>query len=159
HIVDVCVDTGKGANTIISYLHHYLENYGIKAITVHLNADNCTGQNKNNALMQYLAWRVLTDRNRSIKISFFPEGRTNFSTCRCFGLIKRCFWKTDVGECSSTGRMADRQWYLYDRIWEFCPDNCKHKACPKPSMPKPAAVAHNLPEAQHGSAADKFSPP
>ena len=97
YLVDECMDTGKGANTVISYLHHYLENYGINAITVHLNADNCTGQNKNNAVMQYLAWRVLTDRNRSIKISFLPVGHTKFSPDWCFGLIKQRFRKTDVG--------------------------------------------------------------
>ena len=249
------MDTGKGANTVISYLHHYLENYGINAITVHLNADNCTGQNKNNAVMQYLAWRVLTDRNRSIKISFLPVGHTKFSPDWCFGLIKQRFRKTDVGclegiatvvddsshvnvpqlvgtaegrvivqsfdwagflnpffksikdikkihhftfeeqslrggdlliqaTCTETpqsvrflrdtsislpssmppvippkGLTADRQWYLYDRIREFCPDNCKDKACPKPSMPKPAAAARNIPEAPQGSSSDEFSPP
>ena len=57
------------------------------------------------------------------------------------------------------GLTADRQWYLYDRIREFCPDNCKDKACPKPSMPKPAAAARNIPEAPQGSSSDEFSPP
>ena len=72
YLIDECMDTGKGANTVISYLHHYLQNQGIRAHKIHLNADNCTGQNKNNALMQYLAWRVLTGLNKSIKISFLP---------------------------------------------------------------------------------------
>uniref|UniRef100_A0A1X7UU29 DUF4371 domain-containing protein n=1 Tax=Amphimedon queenslandica TaxID=400682 RepID=A0A1X7UU29_AMPQE len=55
YLVDECVDTGKATNTVISYFNHYLKSYGINAITVHLNAESCTGQNKNNAVMQYLA--------------------------------------------------------------------------------------------------------
>uniref|UniRef100_A0A1X7TL71 DUF7869 domain-containing protein n=1 Tax=Amphimedon queenslandica TaxID=400682 RepID=A0A1X7TL71_AMPQE len=71
--------------------------YGINAITVHLNADICTGWNKNNALMQYLAWTVLTKRNRSVKICFLPVGHTKFPPDWFFGLIKQHLRKTDVG--------------------------------------------------------------
>uniref|UniRef100_A0A1X7T506 Uncharacterized protein n=1 Tax=Amphimedon queenslandica TaxID=400682 RepID=A0A1X7T506_AMPQE len=40
YLVDECVDR---ANTVISYLYHYLKNYGINAIAVHWNADYCKG--------------------------------------------------------------------------------------------------------------------
>ena len=79
YLIDEGMDTGKGANAIISYLHHYLENYGIDAIEVHLNADNFSGQNKNNAMMQYLAWRVMTGINAKIIISFLPVGHTKIA--------------------------------------------------------------------------------
>ena len=91
------MDTGKGANGIISYVHHNLDNYGLNATRIHLNADNCSGQNKNNALMQYLAWRVLTQGNLSIKISFLPVGHTKFAPDSCFGLLKQRFRRTSVG--------------------------------------------------------------
>ena len=42
-------DCGKGANTVVSQLHYYLENHGMGETDMYLHADNCTGQNKNMA--------------------------------------------------------------------------------------------------------------
>lgn len=45
----------KGQNEVISFIHYYLENLlqqGVK--TLYLFSDNCSSQNKNNALIQYL---------------------------------------------------------------------------------------------------------
>ena len=44
--------SGKGANTVISLIHHALENYGFGEEKLHLHADNCSGQNKNNAMIE-----------------------------------------------------------------------------------------------------------
>ena len=51
-LIDEAFDTGKGANAIISMLHYYLENHGFNATVFHFNANNCIGQNKNNAVIQ-----------------------------------------------------------------------------------------------------------
>ena len=51
-LIDEAFDTDKGANAVISMLHYYLENHGLNATVLHFNADNCTGQNKNNTLIQ-----------------------------------------------------------------------------------------------------------
>ena len=51
-VIGEALDTGKGANVVISMIHHFLENHGLNATKLHFNADNCTGQNKNNAMMQ-----------------------------------------------------------------------------------------------------------
>ena len=51
-LIDETFDTGKGANAVISMVHYYLENHGLHAVILHFNADNCTGQNKNNAVIQ-----------------------------------------------------------------------------------------------------------
>lgn len=48
-LIDESFDTGKGANTVISMIHFYLENYGLNTAHIH---DNCVGQNKNNAMIQ-----------------------------------------------------------------------------------------------------------
>ena len=37
---------GKGANAIISMLHHFFDVHGFGERCVHLHADNCVGQNK-----------------------------------------------------------------------------------------------------------------
>lgn len=44
----------KGQNEVISFIHYYLENLlqqGVK--TLYLFSDNCSSQNKNNAIIKY----------------------------------------------------------------------------------------------------------
>ena len=45
------VDTGKGENTVVSMVHHYLENHTLKSGNIHLHA---VGQNKNNTVIQVI---------------------------------------------------------------------------------------------------------
>ena len=73
-LLDECVQTGKGANCVISLLHFFSENYVLGETDLHLHADNCSGQNKDSAMMWYLLWHVLTGRHRSITISFLFTG-------------------------------------------------------------------------------------
>ena len=47
YLIDEAVDMGKGANAIVSMLHHYFAHHGLGERVVHLHADNCGGQNKN----------------------------------------------------------------------------------------------------------------
>ena len=222
---------GKGANSIISMLHHFLQHHGFGETNLHLHADNCGGQNKNRFMMQYLMWRVLVGLNDEIKMSFLLVGHTKFAPDWCFGLFKQLFQRTKVGclddiaavvERSATvnhpqlvgthdgtmyvqfynwseffdpymvqtalkgisqmhhfrfcasnpgvvyvkyssdddekqikllkapwdptlhdmpaiiqppGLTVERQWYLYNKIREFCPDEVKDIVCPKPSTP------------------------
>ena len=110
----------KGANAVISMVHYYLENHGLHAVILHFNADNCTGQNKNNAVIQVhmynyvvhvplcvymcvdyrltsifyfqcIMWRVMTGRNYSITISFLPAGHKKFSP-----VLALVFWKKSL---------------------------------------------------------------
>ena len=52
YLIDESVDTGKGANTVISLLHHFFGHHGLGEVEVDLHADNCAGQNKNNIVLQ-----------------------------------------------------------------------------------------------------------
>ena len=52
YLVDEAADTGKGANTVVSLLHHFFEHHGLGEVEVDLHADNCVGQNKNNIVLQ-----------------------------------------------------------------------------------------------------------
>ena len=54
YLIDEAVETGKGGNTVVSMLHHFLATHGLGERCVHLHADNCVGQNKNNFVMQVL---------------------------------------------------------------------------------------------------------
>ena len=89
---------GKGANSIISMLHHFFEAHGLGESSVHLHADNCAGQNKNRFMMYYLMWRVLTGLHEEVKISFLPVGHTKFAPDWCFGLMKQRFRRTKIGD-------------------------------------------------------------
>ena len=52
YLIDEASETGKGANTVVSLLHHFLEHHGLGEVNLHLHADNCSGQNKNNTVLQ-----------------------------------------------------------------------------------------------------------
>ena len=73
YVIDEAADTGKGANAVISMLHNYLENHGIHSAIVHLNADNCAGQNKKNAVMQVHSFNTY-QLQFTITIVFGMEG-------------------------------------------------------------------------------------
>ena len=88
YLIDECMDTGKGANSTISYLHSFLRDHGLGETDVKFHADNCTGQNKNNTFMHYLLWRVITERHREIEYSFMIAGHTKFACDGCFGVLK-----------------------------------------------------------------------
>lgn len=86
--------TGKGANAVISMLDYYFNNNSAENII--LFADNCVGQNKNNALLHYLLWRVMKNKNKSIELNFLLTGHTKFSPDRNFGIVKTKFSKSIV---------------------------------------------------------------
>ena len=80
-------NTGKGADCIISLVHHYLENYGSGAYDVLLQADNCVGQNRNNCTMQYPVWCTITKRDLSVELSFMLTGHTSVLSRSFFFLL------------------------------------------------------------------------
>ena len=96
YLIDENDQPGKGANCVVSMIHHYLELNSSATQEVLLHADNAVGQNKNNTMMQYLCWRIITARNYKIKISFMVPGHTKFAPDRFFGLVKKVYRHTAV---------------------------------------------------------------
>lgn len=96
YVVPESCATGKGANVVISFLHHFFENFALGETKVVCHADNCAGQNKNNYLIQYGLWRVMTGRHKSFQLSFLPVGHTKFAPDQYFGLFKKKFRKSQV---------------------------------------------------------------
>jgi predicted transcriptional regulator len=86
----------KNANTVISLLDHFFTNYSLGEKWVHLTADNCVGQNKNNAVIQYLMYRVFAGLHDKIELSFLVVGHTKFSPDAFFGLIKRLYRRAQI---------------------------------------------------------------
>ena len=105
YLIDEMVAIGKDANSIITFLHHYCEKYlhGEEALFIH--ADNCVGQNKNQFVIMYLLWRVITGKNKRIHLGFMIAGHTKFACDACFGILKRKTKKTfissitDIAKC------------------------------------------------------------
>jgi hypothetical protein len=106
YLIDESVTCGKGANGVISMLHHFLENFGAGEQHLELNADNCAGQNKNAYLLWYLSWRVANKLNESATISFMLAGHTKFAPDWCFGLFKRQYRHTFVSSLADIEAVA-----------------------------------------------------
>ena len=53
-LIDEADTTGKGANTTISYVYHFLETQNVGEERAKLHCDNCVGQNMNNAYVLFL---------------------------------------------------------------------------------------------------------
>jgi hypothetical protein len=73
---------------VISLVDHYFKTHGLGEKCLIIHADNCSGQNKNNAMIQYLTWRVINGFHDQIKYCFMVAGHTKFSPDEFFGLIK-----------------------------------------------------------------------
>ena len=61
-LLDEGVVASKGANAVISLLHHFLDHQTLGEKSVHLPADNCIGQNK-----KYVV-QVINRKDKSIYI-------------------------------------------------------------------------------------------
>ena len=106
YLIDEADDIGKGADATVSMLHHFFENHSLKEMNAHLHADNCAAQNKNNANIHYLLWRVLTGRHKSLTLSFMLAGHKKFAPDRFFGLIKRKYRRSTVSSMIELERVV-----------------------------------------------------
>ena len=61
-----------------------------------LQDDNCVGQNKNNAAIQYLLWHTMIGRNKSASLSFMIAGHAKFAPDWFLGLFKRKYHHSDI---------------------------------------------------------------
>ena len=90
-----------------SQLDFFFNHHGLGEKEVFLHADNCSGQNKNSTMLQYLAWRVMTKRHTQITLSFLVVGHTKFAPDWCFGLFKRLYRKTKLGSLRAIAQVTD----------------------------------------------------
>ena len=114
YLIDEADFNDKGADTVISLLDHYFDHHGLEEDHAFFTADNCIGQNKNNALLQYLMYRVLSGKHKSITLSFMLVGHTKFSPDGYFGLIKKKYRRSKV--------------YTYDHLVDVINSSTKGKS-------------------------------
>ena len=108
---------GKSADCVISLLHHYLGQHSHGKKCVYLHTDNCVRQNKNNASIQYLLWRVLNGFEESIELSFMLVGHTKFAPDRYLGLFKKAFRRSSVSTLTEVSAIAERA----TNSWQIAP--------------------------------------
>jgi len=96
YLIDEADFPGKGADTVISILDHFFANYGLGERHLLLTADNCVGQNKNNAVLNYLIYRAIKQMHQRIDWSFMLVGHTKFSPDAYFGLLKKKYRRSKV---------------------------------------------------------------
>nr|XP_022294254.1 uncharacterized protein LOC111104539 isoform X2 [Crassostrea virginica] len=88
YLVDEAQHSNKGANTVTSMLHHHFMYHGLGEKDVKLHMDNCSGQNKNNTVIGYGLWRVMTGLHDTVEFSMMEAGHTKFNPDWHFGLWK-----------------------------------------------------------------------
>jgi hypothetical protein len=89
YLIDEADFPGKGADTVISILDHFFSTYDLGEQHLLLTADNCVGQNKNNAVLNYLLYRTIKGLHQQIDWSFMLVGHTKFSPDAYFGLLRK----------------------------------------------------------------------
>jgi hypothetical protein len=103
------VADGQGVNSVISMLHHYvMEKYRMRGnvpFKLHIHADNCCGQSKNNYMLAYLTWLMMVGYLTSWEMSFLIAGHTKFYPDQIFGIIKSNYKRSDA--CDDMEDFAD----------------------------------------------------
>lgn len=89
-LLDESTVIGKGGNCVINLID-YFDNFGLKEAFAHLHADNCSGQDKNNTMIQYFLWHNRTGWHQGVKLSFLLAGYTKFAPDAMFGLFQKKF--------------------------------------------------------------------
>ncbi|XP_031553742.1 uncharacterized protein LOC116290781 [Actinia tenebrosa] len=120
YLIDKAVDTGKGANTVISCVHDFFTSHGAGETNVQVHADNCGGQNKNNYVIWYYCLRVLCGQHHSILYSFLIAGHTKFSPDWCFGLLKQSFRRRYVSSLFDSLEAVDKSTVSGVNIGKLC---------------------------------------
>ena len=124
-----------GPNSVISMLDHYFSTHGLHETKCHLHCDNCVGQNKNNSVAGYLAWRTITGKHQEITLSFMRVGHTRCLVDGHFGLIKKIYRQSDTDTLDQMAEVVQRstvnnvaQLYSWEwREWDqFFPKMFKH---------------------------------
>eukprot|EP00033_Pygsuia_biforma_P006318 GCRY01007050.1.p1 GENE.GCRY01007050.1~~GCRY01007050.1.p1 ORF type:complete len:288 (+),score=17.86 GCRY01007050.1:626-1489(+) len=76
YLIDESESAGKGVDAVISLVHHtiFTQLRKIKSKTLQMQADNCSGQNKNNAFLHFLLYLVHNGFFESVSLSFMVAG-------------------------------------------------------------------------------------
>lgn len=86
----------NGPNAVISMLDHALTEHSFGERKCTLHADNCPGQNKNQYVIAYLCWRVMTGRHCEIELCMQIPGHTRCLIDSGFEEIRELYRRSDI---------------------------------------------------------------
>ena len=89
-------------------LDHYFTKHALQESNCHLHCDNCVGQNENNYVTGYLAWRIVKGKHQEITLSFMRVGRTRCLVDGHFSLIKKIYRQSDTDTLSQMADVVQR---------------------------------------------------
>jgi hypothetical protein len=89
--------------------------------------DNCSGQNKNNAVLKLPAWLMAIGYFKEIHFIFFMVGHTNNVADRLFNSLKQDYWKQNLFTFDELVQMLDKSLLLtiHPTVAEDCLDYSK----------------------------------
>ena len=94
-------------------MHMYSRPVKLILSLVTVNFEFSSGQNKNNAMVHYLMWRVAKGLNTTIELNFMIAGHTKFAPDRHFGSFKSLFRKTYVSSLPQIAEVNAGFYYIY----------------------------------------------
>ncbi|CAC5424720.1 unnamed protein product [Mytilus coruscus] len=100
YLIDEAESIGEGAHSVVSMVHHYFNKFGHGETDAKIHFDNCTGQNKNNVVLWYALWRVMTGLHKSIEYSMMIAGHTKFEPDWHF-VVWKLHWRNSAAETLS----------------------------------------------------------
>uniref|UniRef100_A0A8W8N980 DUF7869 domain-containing protein n=1 Tax=Magallana gigas TaxID=29159 RepID=A0A8W8N980_MAGGI len=93
-----------GPDSVISMLDWALQNHNSDETSCTIHADNCCGQNKNQYVIGYLMWRVMTKQHNRIEFKMQIPGHARCLIDGGFALLKKLYRRCD---CDSIGQLED----------------------------------------------------
>ena len=118
--IDEAYNVGKGANSIISMLKHFLETHELAESHLQLHADNCLGQNKNRYMMIYLMWKALIGLNEEMTFPSFWSATQSLLQTRDLVYSRDCkvltIYDTADVVCNSAADHDGQQFYQVLRM-------------------------------------------
>ena len=122
YLIDEADNPGKGADCVISLIDHYLQHHSEKEKSLYFHADNCTAQNKNNATIQYFMWRVMTQKQESIELSFMLVGHTKFSPDQFFGVFKKAYRRSSISTVAEVAQVIEKSTHTKQNLPQLVRD-------------------------------------
>lgn len=90
----------KGCDSVLSMLMHVIALPGVQAMSghrrIHLDCDNCSGQNKNRWVVWFCNFLVITNIVDEVVLHFMVAGHTKNAADGAFGLVKRAVKTADI---------------------------------------------------------------
>ncbi|XP_053386664.1 uncharacterized protein LOC128550843 [Mercenaria mercenaria] len=96
-----------GPNAVISMIDYAMNSYSTGETKCAIHADNCPGQNKNQYVIGYFMWRVMTGRHQEIEYHMQIPGHARCLVDSGFASLKKLYRRTDCDSLVQLQHVVD----------------------------------------------------